>query len=260
MAFGFQDAGLPWGDARPYPPFPHVYRGVQDLVVGFLAPAAGVAPFLPRDVTPDGDPEGDLVACQAKFRWTPFSAHGPYHEAYVSAITRFQGARYRFLLLAYTDNESPLIAGREIWGTPKKMARMSASWRHMDGAYSDHLLGRVERPQGLRLMSVGITIDAPLTPPDTASLPTLLLKLVPSADNTRPELAQLIRIDGHAQIQKAADGTPMLFSGRPSLGFDAMSSVDPLHLLKPDRLTGATFATLDFSHGAGQVIHDYLAA
>jgi hypothetical protein len=33
MAFGFSDAGLPWTEARLYPPFPHAYRGVEDLVV-----------------------------------------------------------------------------------------------------------------------------------------------------------------------------------------------------------------------------------
>jgi acetoacetate decarboxylase len=255
MGFGFKDAGLPWNEARPYPPFPHVYRDVEDMVVSFVADAGAVAPFLPRGVTPDGDE----VACQAKFRWTPFSVHGPYHEAYVSANVRFAGETYRFLLLAYTDNDSPLIAGREIWGTPKKLARMKRNWVNLGGGFCENMVAKLSRPKGMRLMTMGLTIDRRIDPPKTAALPTLLLKILPDAANERPQVAQLIRIDGHAEFNRSADGSAMLFAGRPSLSFDAMSTADPLYLLRPRRLTGGTYAKIDFSHGPGKVVHDYLA-
>ncbi len=255
MTFGFDDCGLPWGAARPYPPFPHAYRGVEDALVAFEVPAAAVAPFLPRGVEPDADP----CPAEAKVRWTPLSAHGPYHEAYVSATVRWRGDRFRFLLLAWTDNESPLIAGREIWGTPKKLGRMARSWEGLGGGFADMLTMTLERPAGLRLMTMGVTLDRPVPAPSGAALPTLLLKVVPDAANERPALAQLIRIDGHATLHRSADGAPFLFAGRPALSFDAASEADPLYRLRPARLTGATFARLDFSHGPGQVIHDYLA-
>jgi len=255
MSFGFEDAGLPWTTARAYPLFPHAYRNVEDLVVGFEVAADAVRPFLPREV----EPEGDIVSCQAKFRWTPFSVHGPYHEAYVSATVRFGGARYRFLLLAYTDNDSPLVAGREIWGTPKKLGRMARNWANMDGGYCEHLVGTLERPQAMRLMTIGLVCDRVLLPPDAKPLPTLLLKLVPKADGTAPQVAQLVALQGAAQYVKAADGSAMLFEGRPSLSFDAMSTADPLYLLRPLRLTSGLFMKVDFEHGPATVIHDYLA-
>ncbi|WP_372890766.1 acetoacetate decarboxylase family protein [Rhodosalinus sp.] len=254
MTFGFEDAGLPWTDARLYPRFPHVYRGVEDLVVGFEVPAAGVAPFLPRDVEPADDP----VSCQAKFRWSPFSVHGPYHEAYVTAAVRFRGEEFRFLLMAYVDNDSALAAGRELWGAPKKMARMTRSWGETGGVYTEGLLATVERPAGQALMRVGMTVDAVAPEPVAPGLPTLLLKLVPDADGVRPALAQLVRIDGHARLCRDAAGAAMLFTGRPALTFDAMSTADPLYLLRPERLTGATFARVEFEHGPGRVVHDYL--
>ncbi|MFN6977872.1 MAG: hypothetical protein ACK4OP_07095, partial [Gemmobacter sp.] len=68
----------------------------------------------------------------------------------------------------------------------------------------------------------------------------------------------LIRIDGHASLHRDTDGTPMLFAGRATLAFDACSQSDPLHRLRPVALHGATFARLDFSHGPGAMIHDYL--
>jgi acetoacetate decarboxylase len=254
MEFGFNDAGLPWTDARLYPLFPHAYRNVEDIVVNFEAASDAVQPFLPRDV----EPEGEIVACQAKFRWTPFSVHGPYHEAYVSATVRFRDARYRFLLLAYTDNDSPLVAGRELWGTPKKLARMTRSWANLDSGFSEHLVATLERPQAMRLMTIGLVCDRVILPPAKPSLPTLLLKLVPRADGSGPEIAQLIRLHGSVDFVKAADGSALLFEGRPSLSFDAMSTVDPLYRLRPLRLTGGTFARVDFAHGPGEVIHDYL--
>jgi acetoacetate decarboxylase len=254
MAFGFEDAGLPWTQARLYPPLPHAYRGVEDLVVDFEVQSDAVQPFLPRDVEPDGE----IVRCQAKFRWTPFSIHGPYHEAYVSATVRFRGERYRFLLLAYTDNDSPLAAGRELWGTPKKLARMTRSWSNLDGGFSEHLVATLERPQAMRLMTVGLVCDRAMAPADKPALATLLLKLVPRADGSGPEIAQLIRLHGRVEFVKAADGSALLFEGRPSLSFDAMSTVDPLYRLRPLRLTGGSFARVDFQHGPGEVIHDYL--
>lgn len=255
MAFGFSDAGLPWTEARLYPPFPHAYRGVEDLVVAFEAPGEMVARFLPRDVEPDGDP----APCQAKFRWTPFSVHGPYHEAYVTATVRFRGERFRFLLLAYTDNDSPLVAGRELWGTPKKLGVMARNWDGHEGRWCENLVATLERPRGLRLMTIGMTVDRPIEPPAQPALPTLLLKLVPRADGEGPEIAQLIRLHGKVDYHRAADGSAMIFTGRGSLSFDARSAVDPLHLLGPPTITGATFAKVDFAHGPGEVIHDYLA-
>lgn len=255
MSFTFEDAGLPWTTARAYPAFPHAYRNVQDLVVGFEAPADAVRPFLPREVEPDGE----IVPCQAKFRWTPFSIHGPYHEAYVSATVRFRGTRYRFLLLAYTDNDSPLVAGREIWGTPKKLARMTRSWANVGDGFCEHMVGTLERPAPMRLMTVGMVIDRAIEPPKAAPLPTLLLKLVPNAAGDAPALAQLVALQGHADFVRAADGSAMIFEGRPSLSFDAMSTADPLYLLRPLRLTSGHFMTVDFAHGPAEVIHDYLA-
>lgn len=259
MSFTFSDAGLPWNEARPYPPFPHPYRGVEDTVVTFAASADAVRRFLPRDVVPDADDAGH-VRCQAKYRWVPLSIHGPYRESYVSATVLFGGTRYRFLLLAYTDNESPLIAGREIWGTPKKLARMDHGWRNANGNFGEHMVATLDRPDGMRLMTLGLVMDRLLDPPDAPPLPTLLLKLVPDAANSRPALAQLVRLDGHADLHRAADGSAMLFGGRPSLAFDAMSAADPLHLLRPVELFGGTFARLDFAHGPGEVIHDFLQA
>ena len=254
MGFDFEDAGLAWTEARLYPRTPHPYRNVEDLNVGFEVTADAVKPWLPRDVEPDGD----VVACHAKLRWAPFSVHGPYHEAYVTATVRFRNDRYRFLIRAYTDNESPLAGGRELWGTPKKLARITRSWGHLDGGFGEHLVGTVDRPQAMRLMTIGLVCDRVLPPPDKPQLPNLLMKVIPDADGKKPALAQLVRLQGHAHYVKAGDGSSMLFEGRPSLSFDAMSTVDPLYRLRPLRLTGGTFAKVDFEHGAGEVIHDYL--
>lgn len=256
MSFEFEDAGLQWTTGRTYPAFPHVYRDVEDLVVSFETDPDSVVQFLPRGVTPAGDP----VQCQAKFRWTPFSVHGPYHEAYVSATVTYEGETYRYLLMAYTDNDSPLIAGRELWGTPKKLGTMTRNWSgpEAQAPFTEMMIGTLDRPKGMRLMTLGLSITAQAKLPVAPAMPSLLIRILPDATLTRPEVAQLIRIDGHADIQISANGNPMLFAGNGSLSFDAMSQNDPLYLLAPKRILGASYAKLDFTHGPGKVIHSYV--
>lgn len=248
------DLGMPWGAARPYPPPPHAYRDVEDLVVAFEADAAAVAPLLPPLVEPAADP----VPCQAKFRRVGFSVHGPYREAYVAVTVTFGGARYRFVALIWTDSEIPLVAGREIWGYPKKLAAMRASWEG-GGWTGEQLLGTVERPEGQRLMTVAMAPDRVEEPPEGHGLPALSLKVIPDATGAAPALARLIRLDGQGAVHRGPDGAAFRFAGRGALSFEAMSEVDPVWRFRPVRLTGASFTRLDLQHGPGVEVHDYLA-
>jgi acetoacetate decarboxylase len=241
--------GMPWGLGRPYPPPPHPYRDVEDLVVGFEARAAAVRPLLPPGVEPDGDP----VPCQAKLRRVPFSVHGPYREAYIAPTVRFGGVRYRFVALIWTDSEVPLVAGREIWGYPKKLARIE-TW---EGAGSETLAGSVERA-GIRLLTLSMVPDRQAEPPAGAGLPALSLKLVPDADGVRPALAQLVALEGHVHVHRAADGSAFRFEGRGALAVGDGAAADPAGAFAPVRISGASFARIDFAHEAGRVVHDYL--
>jgi acetoacetate decarboxylase len=250
-----QSFSLPIGPGGAYPPPPYTYRGVEDIFIAYEADPDGVEALLPPGVTA-ADP---TPVCIAWGRWVPFSTFGPYHEAYVMVRATFAGETFLYQPFIFTDNEIPLVAGREIWGYAKKLAVME---RHSGGAgtpFGEQQLFTVERPRGQRIMTLAIACDALYDPAGLEDLPVLSTRLIPNAEAGPPSVAQLVRLDVEAPLHRSADGTPKLWTGRASVTMDARSPVDPWHLLAPTRIVQGWFGIFDFDLQYGKVIHDYLA-
>ena len=246
---------MPIAGCEVYPRPPHHYRGVEDLVIYYSTDAEAVLPMLPPGVEPAEDP----VPCQVKARWAPFSFHGPYHEAYIAVTVCFQGKRYRFIPLIVTDSDAPLIAGREIWGYPKKLASIWHSWSGPEMSSGQQFAATVERPRCMPLMRCSMTCDRPAEKGETESLPALSLRLFPDPEGgERPSVAELIRLDGAGQVHQATDGSPFHFAGRGALEMGAASAADPWHRFAPKEIHGATFSHADIRHDPGTIIHNYL--
>ena len=247
---------VPLGGAAPFGRLPHYYKDTEDLVVAFEAAADRMTCFLPPGVEPADDP----VPCRAKARWAPFTFYGPYHEAYLEITVTFRGERYRYVPVIMTDSDVPLIAGREIWGYPKKLARISHSWGQTGATHAEHYAATVERPSGVRLMTISSTCDRLYEPGETESLPALSLKLIPDAEGgERPALAQLVSLQVEGKFHTGADGVPFHFAGRGALEFGGASASDPWHRFAPVRILAGYFGRLDFCLTAGRIVHDYLA-
>lgn len=250
---------LPIGPGVGYGPPPYLYRGVEDIFIAYEADPAGVEALLP----PGLEPADEVPTCIAWGRWVPFSSFGPYHEAYVMIRAKLNGEVYLYQPFIFTDNEIPLIAGREIWGYAKKLAVME---RHSGGhhahpptPFGEQMLFTVERPRGQRLMTMGITCEQAYDPAEMEDLPVLSTRIIPNCEPGPPSVAQLVRLDVEAPIHKSAGGVPMLFTGRASLTMDATSAVDPWHLLRPVKVLQGWFGVFDFDLGYGKVVKDYLA-
>lgn len=246
---------MPLGGGEIYRRPPHHYRGVEDLQVHYEADAQGVLPLLPPGVEPIDDP----VPCLVKARWAPFSFHGPYHEAYIAVTVRFRGGTYRYIPLIVTDSDAPLVAGREIWGYPKKLASIWHSWSGEDMSSGEQFAAAVERPKGVPLMRCSMTCDRVADKSELERLPALSLRLFPDPEGgERPSVAQLVRLDGAGRIHEAADGSAFLFAGRAALEMRAASAADPWHRFAPRKIHGAYFCRADIRHDPGTIVHDYL--
>jgi acetoacetate decarboxylase len=256
-AEAFRDSfSQPIGPGGAYAPPPYSYRGVQDIFVAYVADADGVAALLPPGVEP-ADPE---PVCIAWGRWIPFSSFGPYHEAYVMVRVNLDGQTYLYQPFIFTDNEIPLVAGREIWGFAKKLAAMQRSSGGATEAFGEQLLFTVDRPRGQRIMTMSIACDRTADPAEIEDLPVLSTRVIPSAEAGRPpSVAELVRLDVAASLHHSADGTPQLFTGRASVTMDARSPVDPWYLLAPTRILQGWYGVFDFELFHGTVVHDYLA-
>ena len=250
-----QSFSLPIGLGGAYPPPPYTYRGVEDVFVAYEGSRAGVEQLLPPGVTA----ADETPKCIAWARWVPFSTFGPYHESYIMIRASFEGQTYLYQPFIFTDNEIPLVAGREIWGYAKKLAVMQRSWGGAGSPFGEQLVFTVERPRGQRILTVSMACDRLCDPASLEDLPVLSTRLIPSAERgRRPSIAELVRLDVAAPIHTSADGTPKLWTGRASITMEARSEVDPWHLLAPTRVLQGWFGVFDFDLHHGKVVHDYL--
>ena len=245
----------PIGPGGAYAPPPYTYRGVEDIFIAYEADPAGVDALLP----PGLEPADEVPVCIAWGRWVPFSSFGPYHEAYVMIRATFDGQTYLYQPFIFTDNEIPLVAGREIWGFAKKLAVMGRTSGGAGTPFGEQMLFTVERPRGQRIMTMAIACDALADPAELEDVPVLSTRVIPNAEAGKPpSIAQLVRLDVTAPLHASADGTPKLWTGRASVTMDARSPVDPWHLLAPVRMLQGWFGIYDFDLYHGSVIHDYL--
>jgi acetoacetate decarboxylase len=172
----------------------------------------------------------------------------------------FRGETYLYQPFIFTDNEIPLVAGRELWGYAKKLAVMGRTYGGGDSPFGEQMLFTVERPPGQRIMTVSVACEQLCDPAELDDLPVLSTRLIPHAERDHlPSVAELVRLDVEAHIHQSADGTPKLWSGRASVTMGAQSQVDPWHLLAPTRVLGGYFGIFDFDLHHGRVVLDYLA-
>jgi acetoacetate decarboxylase len=252
----FRDSfSQPIGPGSAYAPPPYLYRGVEDIFIAYEADRTGVESLLPPGLAP----ADHVPICIAWGRWIPFSSFGPYHEAYVMVRVTLDGQTYLYQPFIFTDNEIPLVAGREIWGFAKKLATMQRSSGGSGQPFGEQMLFTTERPAGQRIMTMSIVCDALADPTELEDLPVLSLRLIPNAEKGRlPSVCELVRLDVTAPIHRSADGSPMLFTGRSSVSMDATSQADPWHLLAPVRVLQGYFGVYDFDLNHGVVVKDYL--
>jgi acetoacetate decarboxylase len=255
-AAAFKDSfSQPIGVGGAYAPPPYLYRGVQDIFISYTADAEQVASVLPPGVeAADEEP-----LCIAWGRWIPFSTFGPFLESYIMVRASFEGQTYLYQPFIFTDNEIPLVAGREIWGFAKKLATMARNSGGGGDTFGEQLLFTVERPRGQRIMTMSIVCDRIADPGEVEDLPVLSTRLIPSSEAGRPpSVAELVRLDVAASLHNSANGTPELYAGRASVAMDARSPVDPWHLLAPTRIVQGWYGVFDFDLFHGKVVHDYL--
>jgi acetoacetate decarboxylase len=252
----FRDSfSQPIGAAGTYMAPPYLYRGMEDIFIAYETSREGVEALLP----PGLEPADEVPVCIAWGRWIPFSSFGPYHEAYVMIRAEFEGTTFLYQPFIFTDNEIPLVAGRELWGFAKKLAVMERTSGGGGDPFGEQMLFTVERPRGQRIMTMSIACERKADPSELEDLPVLSMRLIPNAEAGQPpSVAELVRLDVEGALHSSADGSPQLFAGRASLTMDARSPVDPWHLLQPTRIVQGWFGVFDMDLYQGKVIHDYL--
>ena len=151
----------------------------------------------------------------------------------------------------YLDNDSPIAAGREIYGYPKKIARVHFSEQE------DVLTRSVERG-GHEIFKVSISprVSLPTDPLDplVAQLgkPFINYKLIPSVEEgARPDVAQLTLMELENFVCTKLDEGPSCveFNNSPA---------DPLGLFEVTEVVKGFYFEGQYDLPFGSVLHDYL--
>ena len=133
--------------ATQSPPF--YYRNMELMIITYKT-----NPEDALDILPDGLELVEPATASVIIGHYHFSTFGPYHEAIMGINCTFEGQPMTYLPYLLVTHEAPLIAGREIYGYPKKLGHVELSQQ------SEQYMGIVERPTGNRI-ATGImrTVD-----------------------------------------------------------------------------------------------------
>lgn len=174
---------------------------------------------------------------------------GDYTESGQVIPVRFNGAHGGYVHAMFLDDGSPIAAGREIWGFPKKLA--SPQLR-----VEKDTIGGVLRygPVPIAVATMGYKHKVLAHDKILASLraPNFLLKIIPHVDGTA-RICELVRyFCEDITVKGAWEGPAGL-----ELFHHALAPVASLPVLEV--ISGVHILT-DLTLGLGTVVHDYLAA
>ncbi|PJK18213.1 acetoacetate decarboxylase family protein [Mycolicibacterium goodii] len=223
------------------PPFE--YRDAWQQLILFRSDPDVIRKLLPAELEPA--PDGDLNLTLSRFHVSGF---GSYNEAILCAAATLRGEPVNHALYLILDNDIAVCGGREIWGFPKKIGRLTFDER--DGVMTTS----VERG-GIDLISASIEVGPLLANNvlDDASLSYTNFKLIPSVKNgAPPEVQQLTKTTlTNFELKR-------IYRGRATLNFNE-SPVDHLSKLPIREIVDAFYYNADFTLGDGEVVHDYIA-
>jgi acetoacetate decarboxylase len=222
------------------PPFE--YREAKQMTVEFRTDPRVLRKLVPAPLTPNKDAK--VFVSSAEFLSSGF---GRYLEAHVFTHATFKRRLVNFSLYLVLDSDVAIGAGREIWGFPKKLGRLTLDMK------DDVVSTTVERgglgiiDGAVHLAELGQEEDLGGTPEWVAHrfIPNVSLSAPPDIDQlTSTTLTNVVTHD--------------VYKGAATLAFGS-SPADRLEEIPINEVTGGFYFEYRFTLGDGEVIHDFLA-
>ncbi len=220
---------------------PNEYRDNWGMTIMFRTDPEVIAQMVPEPLVPNPD---NLMGIQISEFFV--SGFGSYNELIFFTPVTFNGELGNFSHYLMLDSDIPAMAGREIWGFPKKMGRVELEEK--DGV----LTGTVERG-GIVLIKAAMQIGPMGGAEDVGGSATYYNhKLIPSIREGAPPLVDKLTTTTleNVEIKK-------VYMGRAILEF-GQSPVDRFHEIPILEVMDGVFVNSDFDLGWGEVIHNYL--
>jgi acetoacetate decarboxylase len=178
----------------PYPPLPHHFSDVRIIQILCQAPKGAIKRALAQPLETSGD--GDLFVLLVG--WTGDVEKGGYnvHEIAINAPVLWKGKAGNTTLIEYIDSDMGLIAGREAYGWPKKMADIT--WTKTKTGWTIRAK-KLKDQNSVPLMNIEYKISNAASTvkwPDMG--PIYLVRRIPNASLTTSPLSQLVCVGCNA--------------------------------------------------------------
>jgi acetoacetate decarboxylase len=225
-----------------FPPGPYRFANREFFIVTYRTDPAALKAVIPAPL--------EYIEPLVKYefiRMPDSTGFGDYTESGQVIPVRYEGKNGSYVHAMFLDDESPIAAGRELWGFPKKLASPKLS------VEKDTLLGVLRYgPVPVAIATMGYKHRAldPAPILDSLTAPNFLLKIIPHVDGT-PRICELVRYCCEDVTVKGAWSGPAALE----LFHHALAPVAALPVL--DIVSGVHILS-DLTLGLGTVVHDYL--
>ena len=224
-----------------YPPGPYRFIDREYMAITYRTDSGALERILPEPLELAED-----TATLEFIRTPQCIGLGSYMAVAQTLPVQFRGERGRFTLAMFLDSHPPIVAGREMWGFPQKLAAPALTVER------DTLVGRLEAgPVLLAAGSMGYKHSRSDAGVSSLRQPGFLLKIMPHVDGT-PRICELVRYRLSNVALKGAWTSPAALSLFPH-------ALAPLADLPVREVTHAVHFVADLTLELGEVVHDYLA-
>ena len=231
------------GPSYPHLPFRFVNR--EYMIIMYESDADAVREAVPEPLVPD-------PSNQVFYEWIKMpdsSGFGDYTESGVVIPCSYQGEPCKFVAQMYLDDDPPIVAGREIWGFPKKYAHPKLE------VFKDTLTGTLEYAgQTVAIGTMAYKHENMVRHPEKtlASLgkTQVNLKIIPDVDG-KPAIAQLVAYNLTEYSVKGSWVSPARLHLIPHVNA-------PVADLPVRRIVGGRHFIADLTLPGGRVLFDYL--
>jgi acetoacetate decarboxylase len=229
----------------PYPPLPHHFSDLKTIQILCKAPKGAIKRALMQPLEPSGD--GDMFVLL--LGWTGDVEKGGYnvHEIAINAPVQWKGSAGNTTLIEYIDSDMGLLAGREPYGWPKKMADIT--WTQTATGWTI-TVNKLKDQGSIPLMKIEYKIS-PSAPevkwPDMG--PIYLVRRTPNASPSTRAIGELICLG--CNVPKAKISTPFAVQVGPkdSRGTATVQFFDgphdPLTFFGPLKVLDAKMSVMD---------------
>ena len=227
-----------------YPAGPYRFVNREYMVITYETDAAEIRDQLPEPLEPLDQP---LV----HYEWINMpdsTGFGSYTESGLVIPCRFKGEEVSFVSQMYLDDDPPIVAGREIWGFPKKYAHPKME------IVKDTLTGTLEYAG--QLVAMGTMAYKHESMAGNGERTTAMLsktqinlKLIPGVDG-RAEICQLVAINLTEITVKGSWMGPARLHLVPHVNA-------PVADLPVRKMVGAHHFIADLTLPYGRVVFDY---